>query len=83
MHRDKPPGPFDFATRSIRYLIGFWLTTGLVLSVLVHTGMLVWRADAKTPGAKRNPEALEVATAAQRAKAGKSPPPDPPAAVRY
>jgi hypothetical protein len=83
MHRDKPPGLFDFAARSIRYLIGFSFTTGLVLSLLVHIGMLVWRANAKEPDTKPNPEALEAATAAQRAAAGKSPPPDPPAAVRY
>jgi hypothetical protein len=83
VHKDKPPGPFDFADRSIRYLVGFWVGAGLLLSLLVHTGMLVWRADAKDPGAKPNPEALEKATAAQRAAAGKSPPPEPPPAVRY
>jgi hypothetical protein len=83
MHKDKPPGLLDFADRSIRYLVGFWLTTGFVLSVLVHTGMLVWRADAKEPGSKPNPAALEAATAARRAAASKSSPPDAPAAVRY
>jgi hypothetical protein len=83
MHRDKPPGLFDLPERSVRYLIGFWFTTGLLLSVLVYSGMLVWRVNAKEPSTKPNPEALEAATAAQRAAAGKSPPPDPPAAVRY
>jgi hypothetical protein len=82
MHKDKPPGPFDFAERSIRYLIGFWLTAGLILSMFVHTGMLIWRADATGPN-KPDPARLEAATAAQRAAAGKAPPPDPPAAVRY
>ena len=37
MHKDKPPGLFDFAERSIRYLVGFWFTAGLILSLLVHT----------------------------------------------
>jgi hypothetical protein len=83
MHRDKPPGPFDFAERSIRYLVGFWVTTGLVLSILVHTAMLVWRADRKGPASKPNPEALEAATVAARAAASKSSPPEAPAAVRY
>jgi hypothetical protein len=83
MHRDKPAGPFDFAERSIRYLVGFWLTAGLVLSILVHTAMLVWRDDRKGPGPKPNPEALEAATAARRAAASKSTPPEAPPAVRY
>jgi hypothetical protein len=83
MHRDKPPGPFDFAERSIRYLVGFWVTTGLVLSILVHTAMLVWRADRKGPASKPNAETLEAATAARRAAASKSSPPEAPAAIRY
>ncbi len=82
MHKDKPPGPFDFAERSIRYLVGFWLTAGLVLSMFVHTGMLIWRSDSAGPN-KPDPAKLEAATAAQRAAAGKVPPPDPPPAVRY
>jgi hypothetical protein len=45
MHKDKPPGIFDFAQRSIRYLIGFWLAAGLLLSFFVHVGLLVWRVD--------------------------------------
>ena len=83
MHKDRPPGIFDFAGRSLRYLIAFWFTTGLLLSILVHTGILIWRADSNMPHAGPNQDALEAAAAAQRAKAGKSPPPDPPAAVRY
>ena len=82
MHKDKPPGPFDFAERSIRYLVGFWLLAGLVLSMLVHTGMLIWREDATGPS-KPDPAKLEAATAARRAAAGKVPPPDPPPAVKY
>ena len=81
MHRDKPPGFFDFAERSIRYLVGFWFTTGLVLSILVHTGLLVWRADAKGPDSKRNPEALEAKAMAQKPASATTPPPA--TAVRY
>ncbi len=83
MHKDLPPGPFDFAERSVRYLVGFWLLTGFILSILVRTSMIVWRADANVPHAGPNQEALEEATAAQRAARGKTPPPDPPAPVRY
>jgi hypothetical protein len=83
MHKDKPPGPFDFAERSIRYLVGFWVTAGLILSILVHTTMLVWRADRKNPDSKPNQEALEAATAARRAADSKAPPPDAPPAVKY
>lgn len=83
MHKDKPPGPFDFAERSIRYLVGFWLIGGLVLSMFVHTGMLIWRTDAKAPDSKPDPAKLEAATAARRAAAGKVPPPDAAPAVKY
>ncbi len=81
VHKDKRPGVFDFAERSIRYLVGFWFTAGLALSILVHTGMLVWRADDKGPGAKRNPEALEAKTTARKPASATTPPPS--AAVRY
>jgi hypothetical protein len=83
MHKDRPPGAFDFAGRSARYLIGFWFVAGLFLSFILHTGMLIWRADADEPQAKPNQDALEAAAATQRAAVGKTPPPDPPAAVRY
>lgn len=80
MHRDKPPGLLDFAQRSIQYLVGFWLMAGLVLSVLVHTGILVWR-DAKRSGPKRDAEALEASALAHKPASAKTPPPA--AAVRY
>ena len=81
MHKDRPPGPLDFAERSIRYLVGFWLMTGLALSVLVHTGILISRDNAKGPGPKRNPEALEAAATAQKPASASTVPPS--AAVRY
>lgn len=81
MHKDKPPGPFDFAERSIRYLVGFWFVAGIILSVFVHTGILIRRADAKGPDAKRNPDALEAEAAARKPASATTPPPS--AAVRY
>jgi len=81
MHKDRPPGIFDFAERSIRYLIGFWFTAGLILSLLVHTGMLVRRADARGSGAKENSETLEVKAASHRPASATTPPQS--SAVRY
>ena len=82
MHKDKPPGIFDFAERSIRHLIGFWLITGFILSILVHFGLLLWRADRKEPAAPGpNSEALETKTNARRSPASASPAST--ASVRY
>jgi hypothetical protein len=75
MHKDRPPGLFDFAERSIRYLVGFWFTTGLVLSIIAHTGLLVWRADAKGMGGRQNAEALEVKAASHKPPSATTPPP--------
>jgi hypothetical protein len=79
MHKDKPPGLFDFAERSIRYLVGFWFVAGLSLSILVRTGILIRRDDKAE--AKRNPEALEAATLARKPASATTPPPTE--AVRY
>jgi hypothetical protein len=81
MHKDKPPGLFDFAERSVRYLVGFWFTAGLILSLLVHTGMLVRRADATEPGFKRNPDLLEAEATARKPASATMPPPTD--AVKY
>lgn len=81
MHKDKPPGLFDFAERSVRYLVGFWFTTGLVLSLLVHTGILVRRADAKGSGYKKSAETLEAEATARKPATATTPPPT--ASVKY
>ena len=81
MHKDKPPGLFDFAERSVRYLVGFWFTAGLILSLLVHTGLLIRRADAKGPSFKRNPELLEAEANARKPATAQTPPQT--SAVRY
>jgi hypothetical protein len=79
MHKDKPPGLFDFAERSIRYLIGFWFIAGLSLSILVRTGILI-RRDNKGD-LKRNPDALEAEAMARRPGTVTTPPPTD--SVRY
>jgi hypothetical protein len=81
MHKDKPPGLFDFAERSVRYLVGFWFIAGLVLSLIVHTGILITRADAMGSGAKENTETLEVKTSSHRRATAPTAPPE--TAVRY
>lgn len=74
MHKDRSPGIFDFAERSIRHLIGFWLISGFILSVLVHFGLLIWRADKKEPALPEpQSEALEAKAAAQRSPSSTSP----------
>ncbi len=78
MHKDTPPGIFDFAERSVRYLIGFWFVAGILLSVFVRVGLLVTRVDAGN--GPPNPEnTLEKATEPVRKPT--APPSDP--AVRY
>lgn len=79
MHKDKPPGLFDFAERSIRYLIGFWFIAGLSLSILVRTGILI-RRDNKGD-LTRNPDALEAEAMARRPATATTP--QPTDAVRY
>jgi hypothetical protein len=83
MHKDKPPGIFDFAERGVRYLVGFWFTTGLVLSILVRTAILIM-GDNASPPAKQNADRLEAEAAARRAARdpNKVQPPAP-EAVRY
>lgn len=72
MHKDKPPGLFDFAERSIRYLIGFWFVAGLSLSILVRTGILIRRDDKRD--ASRNPDRLEAEAMARRPATASTPP---------
>lgn len=80
MHKDRPPGLLDFAERSLHYLIGFWFTVGLLLSVIVHTVILVWQ-DSKRVGPERSAETLEAKALSHKPASANSPPPDP--AVRY
>jgi len=64
MHKDKPPGLFEFAARPAAHAVTFGLTTGAVLSILAYIGMSLWGAD---PAARRRPpprETLEEVTSA-------------------
>jgi hypothetical protein len=79
MHKDKPPGIFDFAERSIGHLVGICFGAGFLLSIFVHVGMSVWRDNAKEETGLRDQAELESATAGVR-KA--TPPPTAPA-VKY
>ncbi|MDP9097804.1 MAG: hypothetical protein M3N48_02260 [Verrucomicrobiota bacterium] len=78
MHKDTPPGIFDFADRSVRYLIGFWFVAGILLSVFVRVGLLVTRVDADN--APPNAE-ISVEKATERVRTPTPPPSDP--SVRY
>ena len=82
MHRDPPPGIFDFARRSLSYTIGLGLLTGFLLSIFVYGAVLIWRADrgvADTP--KASAGTIEAATMAVRSRAAATPAPT--AALRY
>lgn len=80
MHKVRPPGLLEFAQRSVHYVIGFWFVAGLILSVIAHTAILVWR-DVRRPNPERDPTALEATTLAHKPASAKTPPPA--AAVRY
>lgn len=41
MHKDKPPGIFDLADRSLGYVVGFGLVTGFLLSIIGWIGYLL------------------------------------------
>jgi len=64
MHKDKPPGLFEFAARPTAHAVTFGLATGAVLSILAYIGMSLWGADS---AARRRPpprETLEEVTSA-------------------
>ncbi|MEO5722130.1 MAG: hypothetical protein ABIR71_11750 [Chthoniobacterales bacterium] len=83
MHKDRPPGIFDFPHRSVGHGIGLGLTVGVLLSAVVHLGLLINQAGA---GSSEMP--LAGADAAQKVMAKhKKPPtnpaPSPSAAVKF
>ncbi|MDQ6808549.1 MAG: hypothetical protein M3Z64_03870 [Verrucomicrobiota bacterium] len=82
MHKNPVPSIFDIAARSLRYTVGLGLVIGFILSIFVHVGLLLWRADTGTKQEGSNdPNALEASMTARR----RSPPPapEPTAGVRY
>lgn len=81
MHKDPPPGVFDFAQRSLSYTIGLGLLTGFILSIFVYVAVFVWRADA---GASNTPKASAAALEnSMTAGSTPEPTPEPTTAVRY
>ena len=49
VHKDKPPGIFDLAERSMRYAAGFCFIVGFVISVIVRIGMVLAREHFSQP----------------------------------
>jgi len=83
MHKDKPPGLFDLAERGVRYLVGFFFTTGIILSILVRTAILVM-GDNSSDSVRQSSDRLEAeASARKAARDPNAAPPPAPAAVRY
>lgn len=83
MHKDEPPGIFDFPHRTVRHSIGLGLATGVVLGCAVHLGLLIKRADS---GGSEKPLAGADAAEREMAKHRKqptNPPPAAPPAVNY
>ncbi|MGI9088550.1 MAG: hypothetical protein ACR2HH_12555 [Chthoniobacterales bacterium] len=82
MHKDPRPGIVEIGARSVRYTVGLGVISGLLLSIVIHVGILIWNADvgATTLG-KKNTQALEASMTARR----RTPPPTPAAtaAMRY
>ncbi len=64
MHKDKPPGLFEFTARPPAHAVTFGLATGAVLSILAYIGMSLWGADSAARGQPRTRETLEEATSA-------------------
>lgn len=81
MHKDKPPGIFDLADRSARHSVGLGLASGVLLSVLVQTGIGIWRADSGLIRARGTVQDAEKAMTSHRTPG--TPPPPPPDAVKY
>jgi hypothetical protein len=81
MHKDKPPGLLDFAERGVRYLAGFWFITGLVLSILVRTAMLIMGDDSSA--ATRSLDAIETEANARKSPSDANASPAAPTAVRF
>ncbi len=80
MHKDKPPGLFEFAARPAAHAVTFGLATGAVLSILAYIGLSLWGADSAARGHPGTRETLEEATSAAQTNStdAKRPPADRP-----
>ncbi len=81
MHKNPPPGLFDFDRHSLRYTIVLGLITGFILSIFAYTGLFVLRVD-KTASDAPKPAAgkFEASVTARQKRVAT---PAPTAAVRY
>ncbi len=77
VHKDKPPGPFEFASRSARHAVSFGLACGAVLSIVAYVALALWGADsAARSGASAPAQTLEQATSGARTNAAAPTPAD-------
>lgn len=81
MHKDKPPGLFDLAERSVQHAIWLGLASGVLLSVLVQAGLLVSKIESGS--GRPRASAQEAHRAMTAHKTPGTPPPAPTAAVKY
>lgn len=83
MHKDKPPGLFEFTSRPVQHAVAFGLATGVVLSILIYVGMTLWGADASARHSEpAGAESLEQSTSTIP-RQNTSPTPGASAAIRY
>jgi hypothetical protein len=83
MHKDKPPGVFEFSARPVQHAVTLGLATGVVLSILAYVGMTLWGADASARHAEpAGAESLEQSTSTI-SRPNTSATPMPSAALRY
>lgn len=78
MHKDKPPGLFEFAHRPVGHAVRLGLLSGFVLGVVVNLGLIFWRADvtASNP-TPRSADSLETEIATKRPQPAETPTPTP------
>jgi hypothetical protein len=74
MHKDKPPGIFDFAERSIWHLIGLGVGVGFLLGIFTYVAISIWQVDNSEGTRPRDKDGLESATAKLREPTPPAPP---------
>jgi hypothetical protein len=83
MHKDKPPGVFEFTARPVQHAVTLGLATGVVLSILAYVCMILMGADASARhSAPAAPRSIEETTSLIRRPNG-SATQTPSPALRY
>ncbi|MEP6809166.1 MAG: hypothetical protein ABI992_02905 [Chthoniobacterales bacterium] len=80
VHKDKPPGFFNFPARSAKHAIWMGLATGVFLSFVAHVVLVIKQAD--PDGSRRGMEAATGMLTAHHKEPDKATPP-PPSNVKY